>query len=141
MLKVDYSLFIQIANFLLLVFVLNFLLYKPIRDMLRQRKEQMGSFQSSRDDLLEKSGQNENELNENMVGARKEGTKTKDRFRLEALDAEKGMLQEASASAGDAIDKAKEEIEHNLADVRQSLEGEVTQFSRELAEKVLGRSI
>lgn len=141
MLKVDYTLFIQIANFLFLVLVLNILLYRPIRGMLRQRKEQMGSFQTSRDDYLDKSGQNEKELNENVVGARKEGFKTKEGFRLEALDAEKGMLQEAAASAGNEIEKAKENIKHDMANVRQSLEGELAQFSRELAEKVLGRSI
>ena len=141
MLKVDYTLFIQIANFLFLVFVLNILLYRPIRHMLRQRKEQIGSFVESRDDFIEKSGWHEKELEENVVEARKEGFRTKDDLKKEALDVEKGMLQEASASAGVTIDKAKEKIEHSLSDVRRSLEGELAQFSRELAEKVMGRSI
>ncbi len=141
MLKINYTLFIQVANFLFLVFVLNVLLYRPIRHMLRQRKEQMGSFQETRDDFLEKSGQHEKELEVNVVEARKEGFSTKEVLKKDALEVEKGMLQEASASAGVTIDKAKEEIEHSLSDARRSLEGELAQFSRELAEKVLGRSI
>lgn len=141
MLKVDYTVFIQIANFLFLVFVLNILLYRPIRDMLRRRREQVESFQSSRDDLMAKSGQNEKALDENVVGARKEGFRTKESFKLEALDAEKGMLREASASAADTIAKAKEEIEYNMANVRQSLKEELSRFSKEMAERVLGRSI
>jgi F0F1-type ATP synthase membrane subunit b/b' len=36
---------------------------------------------------------------------------------------------------------AKEDIERNMADLRQSLDKEVSLFSQELAEKVLGRSI
>lgn len=141
MLKVDYTVFIQIANFLFLVFVLNMLLYRPIRDMLRRRREQVESFQTSRDDLLAKSGQNESALDESVVGARKEGFRTKENFKLEALDAEKGMLREAAASAADTIEKAKEEIESNMANVRQSLKEELSQFSKEMAERVLGRSI
>ena len=39
MISVDVSLFIQIANFLFLIWVLNIILYRPIRGIIRQRKE------------------------------------------------------------------------------------------------------
>ena len=141
MLHPDYTLFIQIANFLFLVFVLNILLYKPIRNMLRQRKEQMNSFEDTRNDLLEKSDRYERELEENVLGARMTGVKSKGDLKNEGLDVEKGMLQEASSVAGERIEKAKMEIEHSMAAARQSLQTELAAFSRELAEKVLGRSI
>ena len=141
MLHPDYTLFIQIANFLFLLFVLNILLYKPIRNMLRQRKEQMSSFEDMRNDLLEKSDRYERELEENVQGARMTGVKSKGDLKNEGLDVEKGMLQEASSVAGERIEKAKMEIEHSMAAARQSLQTELAAFSRELAEKVLGRSI
>ena len=141
MLHPDYTLFIQIANFLFLVFVLNILLYKPIRNMLRQRKEQMNSFEDTRNDLLEKSDRYERELEENVLGARMTGVKSKGDLKNEGLDVEKGMLQEASSVAGERIEKAKMEIEHSMGTARQSLQIELAMFSRELAEKVLGRSI
>ncbi len=40
MVSLDYSLGIQIVNFLLLIFILNVLLYKPILGMIDKRKKQ-----------------------------------------------------------------------------------------------------
>lgn len=141
MLKVDYTLIIQIANFLLLLFVLNVILYKPIRQMLRQRREKVDSFQKTRDDFLTRSQQVERELDENIQDARRTGYKTKEELKSEGLEEEKGMLQQAGISSNEKVQKAQQEIEKSMAHVRQSLESELVMFSRELAEKVLGRSI
>ena len=43
----DASLLIQIVNFLLTIWVLNVLLYKPIRKILTQRKERINGFELS----------------------------------------------------------------------------------------------
>ncbi|MFZ7112805.1 MAG: ATP synthase F0 subunit B [Desulfatiglandales bacterium] len=141
MLQPDYTLFIQIANFLFLVFVLNILLYKPIRNMLRRRQEQMHSFEDTRNNFLLKSGRYERELEENVKSARVTGVKAKGDLKNEGLDVEKGMLQDAASATGERIEKAKMEIEQSMDIARQSLQNELSVFSRELAEKVLGRSI
>ena len=41
MVSLDYSLGIQVVNFLLLIFILNLLLYKPILGMIDRRKKQL----------------------------------------------------------------------------------------------------
>ncbi len=41
MLEINNTLIIQIANFLVLLFLLNIILYKPIRKILGQRQEEM----------------------------------------------------------------------------------------------------
>jgi F0F1-type ATP synthase membrane subunit b/b' len=51
------------------------------------------------------------------------------------------MVQNAADSVGEKITKAREDTERNMEGLRQSLEKEVSLFSQELAEKVLGRSI
>ena len=141
MISVDYSLFIQIANFLLLLFLLNIILYRPIRKILGKRSDEMNSFQRMIDDFLNKSTQGEKDLEENKGVARKEGFKEKENFKKEGLEEEKGVLQEAITKTEEEVKQAKEEIKLKIADVRQSLEDEVALFSRDLAEKILGRSI
>ena len=141
MISVDYSLFIQIANFLILLFLLNIILYRPIRKILGNRSDEMNSFQGMIDDFLNRSTQSEKDLEENKGAARNEGFKEKENFKKEGLEEEKGMLQEAIAKADEEVKQAKEEIELKMADVRQSLEDEVALFSKDLAEKILGRSI
>jgi len=141
MISVDHSLFIQIANFLLLLFLLNIILYRPIRKILGKRTDEMNTFQAMIDDFKNKSIQYEKDLEDDKMGARKEGFEEKENFKKEGLEEEKGMLQEAITAAEEEINKVKKEIELTVVDVRQSLEDEVTLFSKDLAEKILGRSI
>jgi len=141
MLKIDYTVFFQIANFLILLFILNIILYRPIRKILGQRKDEMTALQRKIEDFLNRFGRHEKDLKENMVGARKEGYQEKEGLKSEGLEEEKTILQEATSSAEEKLTVAKEEIQQKATDARQSLENEVAAFSKELAEKILGRSI
>ncbi|MFC1863408.1 ATPase, partial [Thermodesulfobacteriota bacterium] len=60
----NYSLFIQIANFLVLLFVLNIILYRPIRKILYKRREEMATTKSVAEDLEKKSDIVSTELQE-----------------------------------------------------------------------------
>ena len=45
MVSIDYTVFLQIINFLLLIFILNLLLYKPIMGILEKRQKQFDDSQ------------------------------------------------------------------------------------------------
>ncbi len=141
MLEINNTLIIQIANFLVLLFLLNIILYKPIRKILGQRQEEMRTSEETIEDLTDRSSQLNEELGQNTSAARKDGFKEKEDRKNEGRDEEAKMVQQAIDSVGEKITKAKGDIAHNMAGLRQSLEKEVSLFSQELAEKVLGRSI
>jgi len=141
MLKIDYTLFIQIANFLFLLFVLNILLFRPVRKILGRRAEEINSSKSMMGDFQNRAARYEKELEENIAGARREGYKEKEDLKEEGLELEKELLQDATSSSGEKIGEAKQQIKSVADHVRQSLENEVVVFSKELAEKILGRSI
>jgi F0F1-type ATP synthase membrane subunit b/b' len=65
----------------------------------------------------------------------------KEHFKGQGLQEGKGMLLEASSSVEEKIGKAQKEIEAKMTDVRKALGDEAAAFSKELAEKILGRSI
>ena len=141
MLKLDYSLLVQIANFLFLLFILNIIAYRPIRKILGRRQEEMDSAQKEIDGFQEQYARGEKDLQERIVSARREGMKERDGRKGEGLEEEKVMLQGAHASAEEKIEKAKEEIRGSLTAVRESLQSEVEGFSQQLVEKILGRSL
>jgi len=141
MLKIDYSLFIQIVNFLILLLLLNIILYRPIRRILNQRKEEMEALELTASDLQARAAKDSRSLEENVLAARREGYKERESLKGEALEAEKKMYQEATAKTGDDLDRARKEAERKLGEIRQGLVREVDGFSRELAEKILGRSL
>jgi F-type H+-transporting ATPase subunit b len=140
-LAINYSLFIQIVNVLILLFILNIILYRPIRGILGQRKKEIDSFETMIGEFQEKSATRAEELEDSKVGARKEGFKAKEELKGVGLEQEKGMVQDALSSTMEKIDKAKLNIDDQMKNVRQSLENEVAVFSTELAEKILGRSV
>ena len=147
MLEIDFSLWppgtlwIQIANFLVLLFILNIILYRPVRKILGKRKDEMDSFQEMIGDFQDKSDRYAEELEGSRIEARNSGFKEKEVLKDQGLEEEKNRVQEASSSSEEKIGKAREEIEERLADVRRSLQAEVEGFSQDLAEKILGRNI
>ena len=47
MIKIDYSLIIQIINFLFLIWVLNSLVFRPIRNILTQRRDKIDGMEQT----------------------------------------------------------------------------------------------
>lgn len=135
------TLVFQIANFLFLLFILNIILYRPIRKILGQRGDEVISFQEMIEDFQGRSAEGAKNLEESMADARSQGFKEKESLKGAGMEEEKVMLQQAISSAEERIGKAKEEIDQDTAQARRSLEEEVRVFSEELAEKILGRSI
>ncbi|SPD74866.1 ATP synthase B/B' CF(0) [uncultured Desulfobacterium sp.] len=141
MLFPDVTLFIQIANFLILMFVLNIILYRPIRGILAKRRDEEAALKTSIDDYQGRADKDEKGIEEGKIKTRKEGAIEKDKIKGQSLEKERGILQEASSLAEQKLGNARKELDAKVADVRKSLEAEVAVFSTELAEKILGREI
>jgi F-type H+-transporting ATPase subunit b len=91
MLEIDYTLFIQIANFLFLLFVLNIILYRPIRGILNRRKEEMTSTEDQAVEWSQKADKFSEELKENTSKTRQEGLIKKEDLKNEGLQDERVM--------------------------------------------------
>jgi F-type H+-transporting ATPase subunit b len=141
MLNIDGTLIIQIVNFLILLLILNFILFRPIRRILARREDEMNSRQKTIDDYKEQAEKNEKGIEEGVVQARKEGYTEKEALRSQGLEGEKEILQEAGGGVEQKLSTAKKEIESKIAVARETLEGQIASFSDELAQKILGRSI
>jgi F-type H+-transporting ATPase subunit b len=141
MLSVDYTLFIQIANFLVLLFILNLVLYKPIRKILLKRKEEVHAYEESIGEFESKSEEGSKDFSEGMITARKEGFQEKEGLKGQGLEEEKALIGSATASALEKIDEAKKNIDQTIQEAWAGLEKESATFSKELAEKILGRSL
>ncbi len=141
MLEINFTLLLQVITFLLLVFLLNIILYRPIRKILAQRSEETDSLQGMIDEFQHRSEEGEKGIEEGMLQARKEGYVEKENLKGDGLEQEKGILQVANSRLEEKIGGARKELEKKISAARRALEGEMTNFSNELAEKILGRSI
>ncbi|MBN2059300.1 MAG: hypothetical protein JW882_02685 [Deltaproteobacteria bacterium] len=142
MLQIDFpSLIIQILNFLVLLFVLNFILYRPVLRILNKRREDMASSQKITENFFNKAKIYSERYKIYLDATKKEGINTKEDLRNEALVMEKEMLQKTFSSVEEKLVNTREEIIRKVEEARINLQVEVELFSQELANKFLGRHV
>jgi len=117
------------------------MLFKPIRNIISKRDQEISGLEKSLEGLEELYGLKEKSIEEKIVLARKEGFTEKENLKNEALEEENSIFNKAGAVIEDKKDQIQKEMEAKMADIRKVLEAEVAGFTNEIAEKILGRSI
>ena len=137
----DWTTFLQSANFILLVILLNILLYRPIRGIITQRKEKIDgleqTIESSTSDLAEKEATYASGIRE----ARKKGMLEKDALIQAASEEEKQVLDKINADAQAELNAVKAKVVQEAEVAKAALLKEVDIFANEIGKKILGRAV
>jgi F-type H+-transporting ATPase subunit b len=137
----DWTLWVQIANFLLIVFVLNIVLFRPIRNILIQRKEKITKLEQN----IETSDKEAKEKNEafdsGIRDARAQGLSEKSVLLNEAADEEREIVDKINQKAQADLAEVREKIAKDAEAVRASLQKEIDNFASAIGEKILGRAV
>jgi len=141
MVSVDWTLGFQIFNFLLLVWVLNKVLYKPIRGVLQQRKEKISGFEDAITENEESVKTKEASFRSGIKDARLKGVKERDALKAEASDEEKRIISEINKKALAELQKVRAKISREAESVRQELQKEAESYSEAICQKILGRAV
>ncbi|MDX2452482.1 ATP synthase F0 subunit B [Desulfosarcina sp.] len=139
MVSVDGSIVLQIANFLLLIWILNMVLYKPIRKILLERKEKMVGMQSDIDGSAQQVQSKEDAYLEGVRQARAAGQKEKEALMQAAADEEKAIIGKINEAAQSELKDVREKITQEMGTVKAALEDEIDAFSDAIGQKILGR--
>lgn len=137
----DFSLLIQIINFLVLLLVMNHFLYRPIRKILDERKE---LFDRLKDKAAKAKAEIENgEAEKARLNAEsiRQALAVKNEFMAKSQAEEKNILAEANEQASRQINDGRAKLAQSLSSARESLNREVENIAREMAEKILGRGL
>jgi len=137
----DTSLFIMMANFLVLIVALNFLLYKPIRGILRQRAEKVAQLNNDITSNSAATAARTEEMNSELNRARRDGASIKEDLKNEGKDRERDIIDAATRDMEAAVEKIRNEISRDIGTARDELKSQVQAFGQDLAQKILGRSI
>jgi len=128
-------------NFVLLIFVLNAILYKPIMKVIDARKkrvdeskEKVGSF----DDLIE---QKVADYEETLRQARVDAMNQREEIKNEGVEAGKKILADTRDEVTAMIQDFRAKIAAEKEQARQTLQERTQEIAREISEKVLGRSV
>jgi F-type H+-transporting ATPase subunit b len=141
MINVDGSVFIQIANFIFLIWVMNMILYKPIRKVLLQRKEKVSGLERSIAEFSTQALDKENAFASGIKEARVNGLKEKQALIQSGSDEEKIIIENINKKAQAELAKSREKITKDTESVRISLQKELDTFVNAIGQKILGRAV
>ena len=141
MITIDLTMPMQILNIIILMMVLNAILYRPVRTILAQRKEKLESLATDVDNYKKNAQLRVEEFDSKMNEARRKAKAEFDEARASAQAAGNEKLAEIRGEA----DKAKAEqlgtVESEFAAAQKELTGKVDDFAKEMAGKILGRTV
>lgn len=134
----DKSVVIQVINFLFLIWVLNQILYKPVRNVLNQRKEKISGLEERIEAFTNDLSEKEDAYAQGIKDARANGLKEKEKLLEAAGEEEKALIDKINQKAQANLAEVREKIEKNTDQVRESLLKEVDGFAESISGKILG---
>ncbi|MBE0598849.1 MAG: hypothetical protein IH614_16460 [Desulfuromonadales bacterium] len=141
MIELNWTLFLQFANFLVLLLVLNFLLYRPLRRLLEQRRENIDGSLSRAKELETRIGEKMSRYQERLQTAKLKGNQEKLALRQQALEEEGRTLGQAREQAAGFIQNIKNQVAEETELARRALSSETKALAGQIAAKVLGRTV
>jgi len=141
MVSIDGSLFIQIANFLFLIFVLNMVLYKPIRKVLLQRKDKVTGLEKSIATADKEAEEQNQAYAVGLKEARARGKEEKVALLETAAEEEKAIINKINEKAQADLADVRSKIATDAESVKASLMKEIDTFAKAIGEKILGRAV
>jgi F-type H+-transporting ATPase subunit b len=141
MISINVTFFIQLANVLVLVFLMNLFLYRPIRKFVAQRNKFVAEQREAIEYAESETAGAIQEFDGRIQEARKEGRGKIQEIKTAAYEQEKGMLQAAVDQAGKQVQVTRMMIQTDVRKARDQLQGQIEAFSVELAQKILGRNL
>jgi len=141
MITTDITLLIQIVNIFVLMFLLNNVLYKPIRGILRERSKKLRAMQEEVETFEKNAQQRQAEVDAKMATASGKAKAALDSARAgaQAVGDEKlaAVRAEVEAEKAAKLSELKSQIEGARASLQSNLDG----FATDMASKILGRSL
>lgn len=141
MIKIDQSVFFQIINVLLLIWILNAVLYKPIRSILQKRKAKVDGLSDGIKGFKADAEKQDTAYHAGIRDARTLGMKEKEAVVEVARGEERAIIDRINAKAQSELAQVKEKIVNEALAVRQDLEKEVDSFADAIGQKILGREV
>ena len=135
------SLLFQIANFLFLIWALNMILYRPIRKMLRERKEKIENFETTIATYDQDIQEKDQALISGQKAARVKGLKEKEELMQAASEEESKIIADVNAKAQQEFAEVQDQIKRDVDAARGSLQEKIDEFANDISQKILGRTV
>lgn len=133
----DGTLFIHVALILLMIWVLNRTLYRPINKVIASREASKGGHSSEAEAILEDVAAKEARYSQEMLDTRSQGYSLIEKEQKKAAAARDKKLAEAKSEVAEKLSTGKAEIEKNADEARKTIGSEAEKIADKIAANIL----
>lgn len=137
----DGTLVLHVIIILVMVYVLNATLFKPINQILASREKRTRGRLSEAQEIMASVSEKTSDYEKSLRQARAEAYAYSEAQRAEAMKERQQRINEMRAELAESVTREKQDIERQAADARASLETESRQIASEIGSRILNRPI
>jgi len=139
--KVDWTILLQAANFFILMGALHLILFRPLNNIMHRRRDEI-------DGNLQQAGALEDRLNERLTAYQQHMQQVKNeiagerkQFRQQLAAEESRLLGVANEEAAAELQKIKDRVAEEKQQALVALQGKAAPLAAQIAQKVVGRAL
>lgn len=133
----DGTLFIHVALILLMIWILNRTLFRPINQVIESREKSKAVEGGEAGEILKDVGEKEARYTREMLDARSKGYELIEKEHAKAAAARDKKIAEAKAETAAHVESGKAEIAQNAADARVSIGTDAEKLADKIAASIL----
>jgi F-type H+-transporting ATPase subunit b len=137
----DGTLVLHVIIILVMVYVLNATLYKPINQILAAREKRTKGRLSEAQEIMASVSQKTSDYEKSLRQARAEAYAYSEAQRVEAMKERQARVNEMRAELAESIAREKQSIDQQAGDARTILDRESRQIANEIGSRILNRPI
>ena len=141
MIELNWTFFVQVINFLLLMFVLDKILYKPILKVLDDRDERIIGGQNKTKELVEQGNTVLKSYNVKIHDAKLSALKINNDVRKESVVQANEIIDQARKRSEEIISQVQQEMAQEISRVKKELEPELGVMASTIAQQIMGRKV
>lgn len=134
-------LLIQGVIFLVVLWLLNRVLFKPILEILQGREERTEGFLSEAEEIGKRAEKTLEQYNERLYQAKKEALDLKRKLILEGTEKKEAILNRVRKEAQGFIEEMRSNITQEAEKTKKTLHQQVETLGKIMAAKALGRNV
>lgn len=141
MIELNWTILVQMFNFLLLMYILNKILYQPILKIIAERDAKVAEGKQQVKELAEEGARMVAVYNEKLQAAKVEAMATKANARKQSAEQVNKIIEEARKNAEQIMAQVRQQVADEIAAAKKQLEPELASMANTIAEQVLGRKV
>ncbi|MDR2850912.1 MAG: ATP synthase F0 subunit B [Desulfovibrio sp.] len=137
MLELNITLFFQLANFFIAIFILNLILIRPIRDIIKQRNGVIDKMTGEADTFEQQAASRLANYETELVRARQNAGNTRNLGRKTGVLEQQNIVGAAQQNARAIVDDARGAVRNEAESTLKTLRKQVAGLSAGLADRLI----